>query len=96
MILRALAFSACVAGLSLGTGCDDKSGSGATGDDCKEVVDHMLTLLPEAAAQKAKKERKGLLKKCRDLSAKEKRCVLEATTFETMRTCEDEKPPEPS
>jgi len=84
----------------LATGCS-KSSKPDPGPSCDQVVDHMLVVMKQGLTghdDLALGNKKQMVEQCesRKLSAKERRCLLEAKDLAGLASCRDAKPPEPT
>jgi len=63
------------------TGCKDG------GDECDAVVAHTIKLMPAEFAEQAKKGKDEMVKKCKELPAEGRKCVLDAKGLEDLGAC---------
>lgn len=81
-------------------GCSKKE-KADPGPPCDQVVDHMLVVMKQGLTghdDLALGNKKQMVEQCesRKLSAKERRCLLEAKDLAGLASCRDAKAPEPA
>jgi hypothetical protein len=65
-------------------GCSKKSGSA---ENCEDVYNHTMSLVPDEARAIAEKGKDKAIAKCEKMSIESRQCALDASNLEDLQKC---------